>query len=124
MSDTFSRFKRVVTGRGSDGRSAVTLQAPPWDPAPGMGFGEIWGTDAAGPILSRAGDAAKDRLVLEPPPGGTRFRYFVVSPEDPSVSPDQMRAILDAGFEALGSAHCRTDTPAIPVCIKPARSTT
>jgi mannose-6-phosphate isomerase-like protein (cupin superfamily) len=79
-----------------------------------MGFGEIWGTDSASPRLSESADAARAKLVLEPPPGGTRFRYFMVAPEDRTVSPDQMRTLLDAGFELLEAGHCRPDTSRHP----------
>jgi len=114
MSQTFTGVKRVVTGHRADGRSIVTLQEPPYDPAPGMGFGEIWGTDTTPPPLSGDEDVAQTKLLLEPPACGTRFRYFVVAPENPSVAPDEMRALLDAGFELLGAPDCRPDTSRHP----------
>src|SRR4030095_6181467 len=70
------------------------------DPLPGLGFGEIWGTDASPPPTWDR-DAARAKLVLEPSPGGTRFRYFVVPPEDPAIPHEEMRRLLDAGFEQL-----------------------
>ncbi len=111
---TFESCKRIVTGHDQAGRSVVAIEAPPWEPIPGLGFGEIWGSDAAPPSLLGTQDAARAKLVLEPPTGGTRFRYFAVMPEDPSVSADQMRALLDAGFELLDGAHCRPDTSRHP----------
>lgn len=114
MSQTLKGLKRVVTGHHADGRSVVTLQKPPHDPVPGMGFGEIWGTDTTPAALSGDEDVAQTKLLLEPPPCGTRFRYFVVAPEDSSVARDEMRALLDAGFELLGAPHRRPDTSRHP----------
>jgi hypothetical protein len=111
---TFHDCKRVVTGHDLEGRSVVAIEAPPVEPFPGLGFGEVWGTDASPPPSSGDRDAARAKLVLEPPPGGTRFRYFVVPPEDPAIPREEMRRLLDAGFELLEAGHCRPDTSRHP----------
>ena len=52
---------------------------------------------------------------LEPPSGGTIFRFFEIPPQDPSLSPEQAERAAAEAFAAAGASHCRVDTRRNPM---------
>src|SRR5262249_17257838 len=50
------------------------------------------------------------RRRLEPAPNGSKFRFFMVEPEDPSVPAAQREEMAARRFETMGASHCRVDT--------------
>jgi len=102
------QFRRIVTGHDAEGKSIVVIDGPP------SSFGAFWQTDIAPANNSIAGDAAQSVHTLEPPPSGTIFRYAVIPPEDPSVSPSEREAATAKAFAQMGAEHCRPDTSRDP----------
>jgi quercetin dioxygenase-like cupin family protein len=105
-------FRRIVTGQDAEGRSIIVSDGPP---AP---IAEFWVTDSAPADNSTLGDAAKRPRKLEPPPNGSKFRFFLVEPEDPSISAAQREEMAARRFETMGAAHCRVDTRRHPAMHK------
>jgi mannose-6-phosphate isomerase-like protein (cupin superfamily) len=96
--------RRVVTGHDTDGKSVVAIDGPPTP------FGAMWFTEAAPADNAAAGDAAQLVRKLEPPPGGTIFRYATIPPEDPNISAEERERTTAKLFAQMDAAHCRTDT--------------
>ncbi len=105
-------LRRVVTGDDGQGRSVVVIDGPPGSTigSASSGLADVWSTDG-GPVDSTAtDDRASGPVVLEPAPGGSKFRYFTIPPERPGVSRQEMEEKAAAGFAAMGAAHVRPDT--------------
>src|SRR6516225_1858309 len=81
----------IVTQNDSAGKSSVLedLQMEPY----GVGVFNFWQTflDRSPDDLSGRGPSFK----FFPNPGATQFRLFTIPPEDPSATPDQIKAIAD-----------------------------
>ena len=100
--------RRVVTGHDTDGKSVVVIDGPPTP------FGAMWFTEAAPADNATGGDAAQLVRKLEPPPGGTIFRYATIPPEDPNISAEERERTTAKLFAQMDAAHCRTDTSRHP----------
>jgi len=100
--------RRVVTGHDADGKSVVVIDGPPTP------SGAFWFTEAAPADNGTVGDAAQLVRKLEPPPGGTIFRYAVIPPEDPSIPAEERERTTARLFAQMDAAHCRTDTSRHP----------
>ena len=105
-------FRRIVTGHDTEGTSIIVSDGPP---AP---IAEFWVTDSAPADNSNPKDAANRPRRLEPPSGGSKFRFFTVEPEDPSVPAAQREEMAARRFEAIGASHCRVDTRRHPAMHK------
>jgi mannose-6-phosphate isomerase-like protein (cupin superfamily) len=55
---------------------------------------------------------------LEPPPGGSIFRFAAIPPEDSSISPAERERLTAKMFEQMDAAHCRPDTTRHPAMHK------
>src|SRR6516225_3581611 len=97
-------FRRIVTGHDAEGKSTIVSDGPP---AP---IAEFWVTDSAPADNSNPIDAANRPRNLEPPPNGSKFRFFVVEPEDPSVPPRSARKWQLAGSRRW-ERHIAASTP-------------
>jgi mannose-6-phosphate isomerase-like protein (cupin superfamily) len=106
-------FHRIVTGHDVQGKSIVVIDGPP-----AAGIGEMWLTDNAPADNSAPGDTAKRPRKLEPPLCGSIFRYFMVEPEDPSISREEREGLTAQRFAEMGAAHCRVDTSRHPAMHK------
>ena len=100
--------RRVVTGHDADGKSIVIIDGPP-TPA-----GAFWFTEAAPADNGAVGDAAQLVRKLEPPLGGTIFRYAVIPPEDLSVPAEERERTTARLFAQMDATHCRADTSRHP----------
>mgnify|MGYP003983902143 CR=1 FL=1 len=111
MTDEFD-LRRIITGHDSDGRSVVTIDGPPG--AVGGSLREIW--NSAGHVVDSldATDSGADKIVLSPPENGSRFRWFIIHPEDNSMSPEEKEKLVAERFEEMGAAHERPDTTRHP----------
>ncbi len=101
-------YRRVVTGHDMDGKSMVIIDGPP---APS---GAFWFTETAPADNGVVGDAAQLVRKLEPPQGGTIFRYAVIPPEDPSIPAEERERTTARLFAQMDATHCRTDTSRHP----------
>jgi mannose-6-phosphate isomerase-like protein (cupin superfamily) len=97
-------MRRVVTGHDAQGKSIVVIDGPP------SRAQAYWLTDAAPADNATADDTAQAVRTLEPPTGGTIFRYAAIPPDDPKVSPADRERATAKMFEQMGAAHCRPDT--------------
>jgi hypothetical protein len=106
-------LRRVVTGDGADGRSAVIIDGAPSEIAAIAGLGgllEIWTDRVAEPLDPRdATDRGKGPIVLSPSAGGVKVRWFVIEPEQPGISKDVRDKATRERFGSFGAEHHITD---------------
>src|SRR5438105_1218581 len=108
------RFRRVITGRGSDGRSVVVVDDR-------VGFGALGAADffktTAVPASLTRGDQldAGGRSALEPPASGTIFRFFEIPPERPAADAAEAERRAAVAFAEANASHCRVDTTRHPM---------
>ena len=75
-------MRRIITGHNEDGKSVVMYEGPP---ARSIGedvggLYEIWNTESTPSTTKGFEDKADIDIELEPPKGGTKFRYFQINP--------------------------------------------
>ena len=63
-------------------------------------------------------DRADEDIILSPPDGGTKFRYFQINPLPEGVPEEMMQEIAADAFEKIGAAHHRIDTSKHPAMHK------
>ena len=113
-------MRRIITGHNQDGKSIVTLDGPP---ARSIGedvggLFELWNTDGSDIISTDEIDRADEDILLSPPSGGTKFRYFQINPLPEGVPDAMMQEIAADAFEKIGAAHHRVDTKKHPAMHK------
>ena len=113
-------MRRIVTGHNEEGKSIVTLDGPP---ARSIGedvggLFELWNTDGNNIISTDYIDRADEDIILSPPIGGTKFRYFQINPLPEGVPDEMMQEIAADAFEKIGAAHHRVDTSKHPAMHK------
>ena len=113
-------MRRIVTGHNDNGKSIVTIDGPP---ARSIGedvggLFELWNTDGNAIITTDVIDRADDEIILSPPSGGTKFRYFQINPLPEGVPKDMLQEIAADAFEKVGAAHHRVDTSKHPAMHK------
>ena len=113
-------MRRIVTGHNEDGRSIITIDGPP---ARSIGedvggLFELWNTD--GNIIDAKDnlDRADQDIILSPPTGGTKFRYFQINPTPEGIPMEIMQEIAADAFEKIGAGHHRVDTSKHPAMHK------
>ena len=113
-------MRRIITGHNQHGKSIITLDGPP---ARSIGedvggLFEIWNTDGSDIISTDEIDRADEDILLSPPSGGTKFRYFQINPLPEGVPDAMMQEIAADAFEKIGAAHYRVDTKKHPAMHK------
>ena len=113
-------MRRIVTGHNEKGKSIITLDGPP---ARSIGedvggLFELWNTDGEEVISTDNLDRADQEIILSPPSGGTKFRYFQINPIPEGIPEDVMQDIAAEAFEKIGAAHHRIDTSKHPAMHK------
>jgi len=107
-----SLSKRIVTGNDEHGRSRAVVN----DSTSKRGLtAEIWRTGA------EAASALNDNvphvsMALEPPAGGSVFRFFQIGPEQNELhlSKAEREQMYAHHFQAMEASHCRPDTSRHP----------
>jgi naringenin degradation protein FdeH len=89
-------IRRIVTGKNAEGKSTIAEDTVIAAIEP-FGLQELWTTR------------------LEPPPGGTLFRFFEIRPQQARLTAQEVTKLLDAAFAALGASDCRIDTHRHPL---------
>ena len=77
-----------------------------------------WNTDGSDIISTDEVDRADEDILLSPPSGGTKFRYFQINPIPEGVPDAMMQEIAADAFEKIGAAHHRVDTKKHPAMHK------
>ena len=113
-------MRRIITGHNQHGKSIITLDGPP---ARSIGedvggLFEVWNTDGSDIISTDEIHRADEDILLSPPSGGTKFRYFQINPLPEGVPDAMMQEIAAAAFEKIGAAHHRVDTKKHPAMHK------
>jgi len=113
-------MRRIITGHNQHGKSIITLDGPP---ARSIGedvggLFEVWNTDGSDIISTDEIDRADVDILLSPPSGGTKFRYFQINPLPEGVPDAMMQEIAAEAFEKIGAAHHRVDTKKHPAMHK------
>ena len=113
-------MRRIITGHNEEGKSVITI-----DGAPARSIGEdvgglyeLWNTDGNDIISTDSVDRADDEIILSPPEGGTKFRYFQINPLPEGVPEEMMQEIAADAFKKIGAAHHRVDTSKHPAMHK------
>ena len=113
-------MRRIVTGHNEKGKSIITLDGPP---ARSIGedvggLFELWNTDGEEVISTDNLDRADQDIILSPPSGGTKFRYFQINPIPEGIPENVMQDMAAEAFEKIGAAHHRIDTSKHPAMHK------
>ena len=113
-------MRRIITGHNKHGKSIITMDGPP---ARSIGedvggLFELWNTDGNDVNSSDDIDRADEDIILSPPDGGTKFRYFQINPLHEGVPEEMMQEIAADAFEKIGAAHHRIDTSKHPAMHK------
>ena len=113
-------MRRIITGHNEEGKSVITIDGPP---ARSIGedvggLFELWNTDGNDIISTDSFDRADDEIILSPPDGGTKFRYFQINPLPDGVPEEMMQEIAADAFKKIGAAHHRVDTSKHPAMHK------
>ena len=113
-------MRRIVTGHNEDGRSIITIDGPP---ARSIGedvggLFELWNTDGNIIDTKESLDRADQDIILSPPTGGTKFRYFQINPTPEGIPIEIMQEIAADAFEKIGAGHHRIDTSKHPAMHK------
>ena len=113
-------MRRIVTGHNEEGKSVITIDGPP---ARSIGedvggLFELWNTDGQDIISSDVMDRADEEIILSPPKGGTKFRYFQINPTPEGVPWDVLQDLAAEAFDRIGAAHHRIDTSKHPAMHK------
>ena len=113
-------MRRIVTGHNEDGRSIITIDGPP---ARSIGedvggLFELWNTDGNIIDTKESLDRADQDIILSPPTGGTKFRYFQINPTPEGIPMEIMQEIAADAFEKIGAGHHRIDTSKHPAMHK------
>ena len=113
-------MRRIITGHNEDGKSIITMDGPPARSIgeDGGGLFELWYTDGNDVNSSDVIDRADEDIILSPPEGGTKFRYFQINPLPEGVPEEMMQEIAADAFEKIGAAHHRVDTSKHPAMHK------
>ncbi len=109
-------LRRIVTGHDAEGKSIVVIDGPPAGAAGALR--EIWQTEGALVDSRGTDDAGAGPVVLSPPSGGSKCRWFILPPRDPNMSKEDLEAYYAAGFAAMNASHERVDTSRDPAMHK------
>ena len=113
-------MRRLITGHNAEGKSVITIDGPPARSLSENegGLYELWNTDGNEINTLDDIDRADSEVLLSPPVGGTKFRYFQINPTPEGVPADLIEAATAAAFEKMGAAHHRVDTTRHPAMHK------
>lgn len=108
-------LRRVITGTNAQGKSHIMIDGPPAETHAIGGLNEIWTDAATGPLDARATqDLGAGKVVLAPPEGAVKIRWFIVRPRPEGVSAEQFEQLVAAAFADIGAADHQPDTARHP----------
>jgi mannose-6-phosphate isomerase-like protein (cupin superfamily) len=111
-------IRRIVTTNDGNGKSGVMIDSNATKTITVLT--EMWLTDAIPADHLDGIDHAEGSDRLEPPTGGTLFRYFEIAPESETahLSDDDQRTANREWFAAMNGAHLQNDTSVHPAMHK------
>tara|TARA_Y100000816_G_C26072506_1_gene564273 strand:+ start:409 stop:933 length:525 start_codon:yes stop_codon:yes gene_type:complete len=112
--------RRIVTGHDENGKSVIKIDGPP---ARSIGeeiggLFEIWNEDGNAIDTKSNEDRADKEIILSPPEGGSKFRYFQIMPTPKGLSVDILNEMAETAFSRIGAAHHRIDVTKHPAMHK------
>ncbi len=110
-------LRRIVTGHNADGKSIIEIDGGPAVEAAANGSGlfEIWLSETIPADNSKLVDKiAEAAPTLCPPPGAVKVRWFMVPPEDDTMSAEDKEAAAAFTFDVVKAGHARVDTTRHP----------
>ncbi len=113
-SQTEFKVRRLVTGHDEQGRSVILSDTTS---AVEGSLHELWVTDGTPDRFEETPNLGALPKQLEPPTGGTIFRFVEVMPTQ-TVSLDVLEQMYSQAFSALGASHARLDTRRHPAMHK------
>ena len=113
-------MRRIVTGHNKHGKSVIKIDGPP---ARSIGeeiggLFELWNEDGSTIDAKSSKDRADSEILLSPPEGGSKFRYFQIMPTPDGVSIDILNKMAEEAFSRIGAAHHRVDVRKHPAMHK------
>ena len=113
-------MRRIITGHNDEGKSVITIDGAPARSLSENegGLYELWNTDGKEINTLDDIDRADSEVLLSPPDGGTKFRYFQINPIPEGVPNEMMQEIAADAFKKVGAAHHRVDTSKHPAMHK------
>jgi hypothetical protein len=83
-------------------------------PTAALGSADFWRTTTSPACLAQDWFPS-DAIRLEPPVGGTIFRFFEIPPQKTNVTAEEAERTAAAAFAAAGASQCRVDTRRHPM---------
>jgi len=108
------RYRRVVTGVTSDGKSTVVSDTT-IPVADVLGMVDFWFTDQVPASLTAQGQPKDQPIRLEPPRSGTIFRLFEIPAQPEGLTPAEAQRRAAQEFAQAGATHCQVDTSRHPM---------
>lgn len=105
-------YRCVVTGRDAGGKSVIVRDTKV--PTGALGVADFWKTTTC-PASPTDEWLPSDPVQLEPPPGGTIFRFFEIPPQQRGLTAEQADRAAAEAFAAADGGHCRVDTRRHPM---------
>lgn len=108
------QIRRIVTTDDANGKSGVLIDVIASRTITVLT--EMWITDSKAPSHKDRVDHAERSDRLEPPPGGTLFRYFEIAPESEMahLTDEEKRKANAEWFAGMNGAHLQPDTSRNP----------
>jgi len=100
--------RRIVTTRSRTGRSRILFDGEA--PKTLTVLTELWRSGASDPVLDEDASLGSDRL--DPPKGGSVFRFFEIAPASQTahMSAEEQESAAANWFKGLNAEHSRVDT--------------
>jgi hypothetical protein len=104
-----SEFRRIVTTNDANGKSEVLIDGPATHELGSINI-EMWVTDAGSHNHTDRLDQAVSKS-LEPPVGGTAFRFFRLPPMSAfeGMTEEQREQLIAQVFASMNATHTRRD---------------
>ena len=115
-----NNLRRIVTGHNDQGRSIIKIDGPPARTIGEEvgGLFEVWNTDGKEIDTLDNIDRADSDIILSPPSGGTKFRYFQIMPTPDGVPREVLDKMAEEAFDKVGAKHHLVDTAKHPAMHK------
>jgi len=113
-------MRRIITGHNENGKSVIKIDGPP---ARSIGeeiggLFELWNEDGSAIDTKSSEDRADSEIILSPPKGGSKFRYFQIMPTPQGLPTEVLNKMAEEAFAKIGASHYRVDVTKHPAMHK------